>query len=73
MATPPAVSYHIANLLEKMSSADKDFRFMATNDLMSELQKDSITLGFSSREDFCFALENNNSRLFQMKIAKEKL
>src|SRR5262249_43955620 len=30
---------------EKMSSADKDFRFMATNDLMSELQKDSITLG----------------------------
>lgn len=39
-----SVSYHIANLLEKMTSADKDFRFMATNDLMSELQKDSIKL-----------------------------
>lgn len=38
------VSYHIANLLEKMTSTDKDFRFMATNDLMSELQKDSIKL-----------------------------
>lgn len=38
------VSYHIANLLEKMTSADKDFRFMATNDLMSELQKDAIKL-----------------------------
>jgi len=38
------VSYHIANLLEKMSSSDKDFRFMATNDLMGELQKDSIKL-----------------------------
>ncbi|CAH1121972.1 unnamed protein product [Ceutorhynchus assimilis] len=38
------VSYQIANLLEKMQSSDKDFRFMATNDLMSELQKDSIKL-----------------------------
>ncbi|XP_014246740.1 cullin-associated NEDD8-dissociated protein 1 isoform X2 [Cimex lectularius] len=38
------VSYQIANLLEKMTSTDKDFRFMATNDLMSELQKDSIKL-----------------------------
>uniref|UniRef100_A0A667XT08 TATA-binding protein interacting (TIP20) domain-containing protein n=1 Tax=Myripristis murdjan TaxID=586833 RepID=A0A667XT08_9TELE len=38
------VSYHISNLLEKMTSTDKDFRFMATNDLMLELQKDSIKL-----------------------------
>ncbi|XP_078139725.1 cullin-associated NEDD8-dissociated protein 2 [Centroberyx gerrardi] len=38
------VSYHISNLLEKMTSSDKDFRFMATNDLMLELQKDSIKL-----------------------------
>ena len=28
----------------KMTSTDKDFRFMATNDLMTELQKDSIKL-----------------------------
>ena len=27
-----------------MMSVDKDYRFMATNDLMSELQKDSIKL-----------------------------
>lgn len=27
-----------------MTSSDKDFRFMATNDLMVELQKDSIKL-----------------------------
>lgn len=27
-----------------MSSVDKDFRFMATNDLMGELAKDSIKL-----------------------------
>lgn len=39
-----SVSFHIANLLEKMTSTDKDFRFMATNDLMAELQKDSIKL-----------------------------
>lgn len=39
--------YQIANLstlLEKMTSVDKDFRFMATNDLMTELQNDSIKL-----------------------------
>ncbi|CAN9512592.1 unnamed protein product [Ophioblennius macclurei] len=39
-----SVSYHISNLLDKMTSTDKDFRFMATNDLMLELQKDSIKL-----------------------------
>ncbi|KAM4722005.1 cullin-associated NEDD8-dissociated protein 1-like [Rhinophrynus dorsalis] len=39
-----SVTYHISSLLEKMTSSDKDFRFMATNDLMMELQKDSIKL-----------------------------
>ncbi|XP_040015031.1 cullin-associated NEDD8-dissociated protein 2 [Xiphias gladius] len=39
-----SVSYYMSNLLEKMTSTDKDFRFMATNDLMLELQKDSIKL-----------------------------
>ncbi|KAJ6648464.1 Cullin-associated NEDD8-dissociated protein 1 [Pseudolycoriella hygida] len=34
----------ISNLLEKATSNDKDFRFMATNDLMNELQKDNIKL-----------------------------
>jgi len=38
------VSYQITSLLEKMTSSDKDFRFMATNDLMTELQKDNINL-----------------------------
>lgn len=36
--TPGAVQ----NLLDRMTNADKDFRFMATNDLMSELQKENI-------------------------------
>uniref|UniRef100_A0A4W6DNG9 Uncharacterized protein n=1 Tax=Lates calcarifer TaxID=8187 RepID=A0A4W6DNG9_LATCA len=35
------VSYHISNLLEKMTSTDKDF---SSYDLMLELQKDSIKL-----------------------------
>lgn len=38
------MAYQIAGLLEKMSSSDKDYRFMATNDLMSELQSDNIKL-----------------------------
>lgn len=33
-----------SNFFLQMSSSDKDFRFMATNDLMGELQKDSIKL-----------------------------
>ncbi|DAA16802.1 cullin-associated NEDD8-dissociated protein 2 [Bos taurus] len=37
-------AFHKNSLLEKMTSSDKDFRFMATSDLMSELQKDSIQL-----------------------------
>lgn len=45
-----SVSYQIANLLEKMQSSDKDFRFMATNDLMTELQKDSIKLDDESEK-----------------------
>ncbi|XP_064931912.1 cullin-associated NEDD8-dissociated protein 1 [Columba livia] len=43
-------SYHISSLLEKMTSTDKDFRFMATNDLMVELQKDSIKLDEDSEK-----------------------
>ncbi|KAH7637047.1 cullin-associated and neddylation-dissociated 1 isoform X1 [Dermatophagoides farinae] len=43
MATPNN-SYQISVLIQKMSSADKDFRFMATNDLLNELQNDSIKL-----------------------------
>ncbi|XP_067622411.1 cullin-associated NEDD8-dissociated protein 1 isoform X2 [Eurosta solidaginis] len=49
----PKMSYQyhqIASLLEKMTSSDKDFRFMATNDLMTELQKDSIKLDDESEK-----------------------
>lgn len=38
--TPPPLSPPPS----QMNSVDKDFRFMATNDLMTELQKDSIKL-----------------------------
>jgi hypothetical protein len=39
-----ATTTHIGSLLDKMSSSDKDFRFMATSDLMNDLQKESIKL-----------------------------
>ena len=38
------VGFPIFTTYSQMTSSDKDFRFMATNDLMSELQKDSIKL-----------------------------
>lgn len=34
----------VANLLEKMSNEDRDFRYMALNDLMNELQKESFNM-----------------------------
>jgi hypothetical protein len=38
-----------------MTSTDKDFRFMATNDLMTELQKDSIKLDDESERKVTLA------------------
>ena len=37
-------TYTFVNLLEKMHNSDKDIRFMATNDLLTELQKDAFKL-----------------------------
>lgn len=37
----------------QMTSNDKDFRFMATNDLMTELQKDNIKLDDDSEKKVC--------------------
>ena len=44
-----------------MTSSDKDFRFMATNDLMGELHRDSIKLDDDSERKVnvidCFLLQ----------------
>ncbi|CAI2352540.1 unnamed protein product [Caenorhabditis sp. 36 PRJEB53466] len=37
-------AYHIGQLVDKMSNADKDFRFMACNDLMKDLQVGALSL-----------------------------
>lgn len=41
----------IKTLLDRMDSADKDFRFMATNDLIGELQHDSIRMDDESEKN----------------------
>ncbi|CBY17954.1 unnamed protein product [Oikopleura dioica] len=38
------VNYTFANLLDKMQNSDRDIRFMATTDLLHELQKDAFKL-----------------------------
>ncbi|ORX91195.1 Cullin-associated NEDD8-dissociated protein 1 [Basidiobolus meristosporus CBS 931.73] len=43
-------AYMVASLLEKMTSSDTDFRYMATNDLTNELQKDSFQLEESTEK-----------------------
>ena len=40
----------------QMTSSDKDFRFMATNDLMAELQKDSIKLDDDSERKVSYVV-----------------
>lgn len=65
-------SYQITNLLEKMTSTDKDYRFMATNDLMSELQKDSIKLDDESEKKVVKAvlrlLEDKNGEVQNLAV-----
>eukprot|EP01111_Echinosteliopsis_oligospora_P003334 TRINITY_DN1530_c1_g2_i4.p1 TRINITY_DN1530_c1_g2~~TRINITY_DN1530_c1_g2_i4.p1 ORF type:complete len:1241 (+),score=375.18 TRINITY_DN1530_c1_g2_i4:377-4099(+) len=38
------MAFNVAQILEKMTSRDKDFRFMATHDLANELEKESIKM-----------------------------
>jgi len=38
------INYQFVHLVEKMSNSDKDIRFMATNDMLTELQKDTFKL-----------------------------
>lgn len=45
--------YDLFLLFWQMTSNDKDFRFMATNDLMTELQKDNIKLDDDSEKKVC--------------------
>ncbi|RCH96938.1 Cullin-associated NEDD8-dissociated protein 1 [Rhizopus azygosporus] len=44
MSTTGTNAYIVTNLLEKMNNQDRDFRYMALNDLMNELQKDTFIL-----------------------------
>jgi predicted metal-dependent RNase len=46
-----------------MTSIDKDFRFMATNDLMNELQNDSIKLDDDSERKVCFKDKDFSSKI----------
>lgn len=58
--------------LQQMTSNDKDFRFMATNDLMSELQKDSIKLDDESEKKVVKAvlrlLEDKNGEVQNLAV-----
>ena len=38
------INYQFVQLVEKMSNSDKDIRFMATNDMLTELNRDTFKL-----------------------------
>ncbi|KAI9208792.1 Cullin-associated NEDD8-dissociated protein 1 [Polychytrium aggregatum] len=54
MSSNPA--YWVAGLLEKMSNSDSDFRYMAANDFITELQKASFSLDDASEKKMVNAL-----------------
>ncbi|VDN24737.1 unnamed protein product [Gongylonema pulchrum] len=64
--------YQITSLLEKMASVDKDYRFMATNDLMVELRNDSIKLDDDSERKIVRTvvklLEDKNSEVQNLAV-----
>lgn len=63
---------HQPSYLPQMTSNDKDFRFMATNDLMTELQKDSIKLDDESEKKVVKAvlrlLEDKNGEVQNLAV-----
>lgn len=57
-------------VFRQMTSSDKDFRFMATNDLMAELQKDSIKLDDDSERKVS---KFSSAKLLSVNIIKWEL
>lgn len=55
-----------------MSSNDKDFRFMATNDLLNELQNESIKLDDEAEKKIVktllFLLKDNNAEVQNLAV-----
>ncbi|VDN52955.1 unnamed protein product [Dracunculus medinensis] len=45
-----SMAYKVTLLLEKMASADKDYRFMATNDLMNDIRNETLKLDDDSEK-----------------------
>ncbi|RKO89386.1 armadillo-type protein [Blyttiomyces helicus] len=64
--------YQLASVLEKMSSADSDFRYMATADLTNLLQTDACQLDDTNERKIVHAvihlLEDNNSEVQNMAV-----
>lgn len=50
------MAYKVTLLLEKMASADKDYRFMATNDLMNDIRNETLKLDDDSEKKVYFFL-----------------
>lgn len=43
----------VSSIIDKMSSRDKDYRYMATSDLLGELQKDSFKMDHDGERKLC--------------------
>ncbi|KAL6064787.1 Cullin-associated NEDD8-dissociated protein 1 [Balamuthia mandrillaris] len=50
------MSFSVSSCLEKMSNRDKDFRFMATSDLATELTKESFKMNSDEEKKICEAV-----------------
>ncbi|KAF7493771.1 Cullin-associated Nedd8-dissociated protein 1 [Sarcoptes scabiei] len=65
-------SFQMSQMIQKMTSSDKDFRFMATNDLLNELQNDSIKLDEDAERKILKALlillRDNNAEVQNLAV-----
>jgi hypothetical protein len=63
------MSAQISALLEKMTASDKDFRYMAANDLKNELDKDTMTIDDELSKRVCLHFPFASSCMFHLIIA----
>lgn len=66
------MSFSISSTLEKMNSRDKDFRYMATADLVTELNKDGFKLDPDSEKKLTQAvlklIEDNSNQVQELAV-----
>ena len=66
------INYQFVQLVEKMSNSDKDIRFMATNDMLTELNRDTFKLDEDSERKLVHGNKISNIFLMKLKFSNDE-